>query len=207
MSRIAILGASGQLGDHLLSEGLEAGWLVHALSRDPSKIRKTNERLTIFQGDTERGEGLEALVTGCRYIIYAVDSTRPEDCVAHLVHAVGWKVVERIIFVSRPGAATVSRTAKAVGALTAFLPKALQPAQHNARAEELLRVSGLPYCVFRVTGLTDEPHGQELVITEGNEAPPGSVGRADLARFIIKSLGDRSWNLREVTVGAKRRMQ
>lgn len=92
-----------------------------------------------------------------------------------------------------------------MGVLAALLPKVLRPSDNDERAEELLRLSGLPYCVFRVVELTDEPHGQELIVTEGPETPPGPVGRADLARFIIRSLADRSWNLKEVTVGTKRR--
>lgn len=205
MSQIAILGDNGPLGNHLLSEALDAGWLVHTLSRDPGRVRKANERLTIYRGDAEKGEGLEALVTGCRYIICAIDSTHPGDCIAHLVHAVGWKMVERIIFVSRLSVIARGRGGKTMGVLAALLPKVLRPSDNDERAEELLRLSGLPYCVFRVVELTDEPHGQELIVTEGAETPPGPVGRADLARFIIRSLADRSWNLKEVTVGTKRR--
>ena len=208
MSRIAILGASGHLGDLLLTEALDAGWLVSALARDPGRIRKANERLTLFQGDADRGQGLEAAVTGCRYIIYAVDSSRPSESVAHLVQAVGWKVVERIILVSRLEATGAGgRRTRGLRILRKLLPKPARRVLFGdvSHAEQLLRVSGLPYCIFRVVELTDEPHGQEVVVAEATEPPPGPVGRADLARFVIRSLGDRSWNLREVTVGAKQR--
>lgn len=202
MSQIVILGASGKLGSHLLTEALDAGWLVHALSRDPSRIRRANERLTLYQGDAESGVGLEVAISGSRYVIFAVDSSHPADCVAHIIKAVGLKAIERLIFISRR--VPVTGSLSSAGKLASLLPKVRRNISAELdRAAELLRLSGLPYCIFRATELTEEAPGHELVITRDSEAPPGPLSRADFARFIIHSLSDRAWNLKEVTVGTK----
>jgi len=205
MSQIAILGASSPLGGHLVAEAIDAGWLVHGLARDPSLVRKANERLTLYQGDAEKDDGLEPIVTGCRYIIYAPETAHPASGVGHLLRAVGWKMVERIVFISR-APSPPAPVRKAAGVLAALLPKVGRGLVGDLEtAEELLRLSGLPYCVFRVVDLTDEAPGQELVAALPNEPQPGPVGRVDLARFVVRSLSDRGWNLKEVTVGPRRR--
>lgn len=207
MSQIAILGASGPLGKHLLAEALDAGWLVHAQARDPSLVHMANERLTLYQGAPEDGSDLEELVAGCRYVIYAVDTARPADGVACLVKAVGFKLIERIVYLSRPGTGSAQASSrKSHGVLASLLPKVRlgSRAAEEDRAEELLRLSGLPYCVFHVTEIDDAAHGRELLVTSPKEPTPGPVGRADFARFVVHSLGDRSWNLKEVTVGTRR---
>jgi uncharacterized protein YbjT (DUF2867 family) len=206
MSRIGILGASGNLGGQLLTQALAGGWEVHALTRDPGRIRKANEHLTVFQGDAERGEGLAPFVAGCRHVIYAVDSTHPADCVGHLVRAIGSRRLERVVLISRVGVGDSEAQVRKVSGWFASLAPRVQSAlfKQMSAAEELLRLSGLPYSIFRATELTDDPPGKEVVATRATQAPPSRLGRADLARFIIHSLEEPAWTLQEVTVGARR---
>jgi uncharacterized protein YbjT (DUF2867 family) len=208
VSRIAILGASGNLGGKLVDAALGAGWQVHALTRDPRHIRKANENLTIYKGDLELGEGLESFVAGCRFVICAVTSSRTAECMAHLVRAIGWKKMDRLVFVSRLGVGDSELQArKASGMLASLMPRVRKGLYDDlGHAEELLRLSGLPYSIFRTTELTDDPLGHELAAVDAQtEAPPSRVGRADLARFILQSLEEPNWNLVEVTVGTRRR--
>jgi uncharacterized protein YbjT (DUF2867 family) len=208
MSRIAILGASGNLGGLLLTYALGAGWQVHALTRDPRRIRKANENLTVYKGDLERGEGLESFVTGCRFVLYAVTSAHTAECMAQLVRAIGWKKMDRLVFVSRLGVGDSDIQArKASGMLASLMPRVRRGLYDDiGHAEELLRLSGLPYSIFRTTELTDDAPGHELAAVKAqSDELPSRVGRADLARFIIQSLEDPGWNLQEVTVGTRRR--
>lgn len=208
MSRIAILGASGQLGDHLVNFALGAGWQVHALTRDPRRIRKANENLTIYKGDLEEPAGLESFLTGCRFVVYSVTAASTSQYMANLVQAIGFKKVDRLVFISRLGVGDSELQArKASGMLASVLPRVRKGLYGDmGHAEELLRLSGLPYSIFRTTELTDEPPGHELeAVTAESDRPPSRVGRADLARFVIQSLEEPAWNLQEVTVGTRRR--
>jgi uncharacterized protein YbjT (DUF2867 family) len=208
LSRLGIVGASGNLGGELVSQALDLGLRVNALTRDPRHIQKANENLTIYKGDLEHGEGLEAFVTGCRFVLFAASSHQAATCMANLVRAIGWKKVDRLVLVSRLGVGdSEHQSRKASGMLASFMPRVRKSLFDDiGHAEELLRVSGLPYSIFRATELTDDAHGAELVaVTAQSEELPSRVGRADLARFILQSLEDPVWNLQEVTVGARRR--
>jgi uncharacterized protein YbjT (DUF2867 family) len=50
----------------------------------------------------------------------------------------------------------------------------------KARAEELIRGSGVPYCIVRPGWLTDGDGGEPLVLSQGDTAE-GRISRADLA--------------------------
>jgi uncharacterized protein YbjT (DUF2867 family) len=50
----------------------------------------------------------------------------------------------------------------------------------KARAEELVRASGVPYCIVRAGWLTDGPGGEALTLSQGDIAE-GHLARADLA--------------------------
>lgn len=206
MSKIGIVGASGHLGGHLISTALGAGFAVHALTRDPRKIRKANENLTVYKGDAEKGEGLVSFVTGCRYVIYAASPAHPAEAVSHLVRAISFKRMDRLVLVSRVGTGdSVEQSRKVSGMLASFLPRVRKGLyEHMTEAEDLLRVSGLPYSIFRATELTDEGVGRQVAVARADERPPSRISRADLAHFIIHSLEDAAWNMREVTVGTRR---
>jgi uncharacterized protein YbjT (DUF2867 family) len=51
----------------------------------------------------------------------------------------------------------------------------------KARAEELVRRSGIPYCIVRAGWLTDRPGGEALILAQGDTSE-GRMSRADLAR-------------------------
>jgi uncharacterized protein YbjT (DUF2867 family) len=50
----------------------------------------------------------------------------------------------------------------------------------KARAEEVIRGCGIPYCIIRSGWLTDGPGGEPLAVSQGDTAE-GRVSRADLA--------------------------
>ena len=50
----------------------------------------------------------------------------------------------------------------------------------KARAEEVVRASGVPYCIVRAGWLTDGPAGEALAVSQGDIAE-GHLSRADLA--------------------------
>lgn len=195
MGRIAILGAGGRLGTRLVSEALAAELTVHAVTRDPTKLHFANERFNVFKGDLETGVGLERAVSGCRWVVSAVSSSRPSDCVAHLLKAIGTRWVDRLVFVSR---ADDTVPAHGLARLSSMVNRK-QVAHELSSAVDLLRVSGLPWLIIKTTGLTDETAGKQVVW--GGEALPGKISRADLARFILKALDQPEWNMRELNVG------
>lgn len=208
--RVAILGATGRLGRLLVDTALERGYEVRALARDPKKLQRFNERLTVIQGDAQTGQGLDALLSGCRFAVSALASVRPvlEDCAKQLVTPLSRQVkpkFERLVFISAMGAGDSHAQATAAsGPLRPLLPTLLKPLYDDLeRAERVIRKSGLPYVLVRTAALTNAPPEHKLAVVTSDDAPPGRVPRADVAPFIIKLLETPGWDGREVSLGSE----
>jgi uncharacterized protein YbjT (DUF2867 family) len=206
VSRIALFGGSGKLGRKLIDRALEHGYRVNALARDPARVHRHADDLTVIQGDAETGAGIGATVRGCRWIVFAISSTKPTiaQCTANLVRELQTsRVAERIVFVSRVGVGdTKGQGRKVSGLIQPFMPVMKRPLFDDlAAAEDLLRVSGLNALLLRATMLTDDPPGNPVVAVGPDEAPPHRISRASLADYILELLASPSFPAGELTVG------
>jgi putative NADH-flavin reductase len=192
--RIAVLGASGRTGRHLVTQALAAGHEVRALVRGPEALRDAHPRLTVLTGDAEDPARVRELVQGVDAVVSAVGPSPkdPEAC-SH-VSAVVRDVLEaqgprRYVYVSGshtdlPGDAKdfVGRMAARMGRL--FGRRFVEDKQRELDA---LRASRLDWTAVRPSQLTNGPRtGKYRVSTR---TPPGArVARADVADFILKEL-------------------
>ncbi|MBO9562625.1 MAG: NAD(P)-dependent oxidoreductase [Niastella sp.] len=69
--KIALIGASGFVGSHLLTEALLRGHTVTAIVRHPEKITVQNPLLTVVQGDVLQDNVVASLVAGHDAVISA----------------------------------------------------------------------------------------------------------------------------------------
>jgi uncharacterized protein YbjT (DUF2867 family) len=205
--RLAILGATGKLGDKLISRALDQGYSVNALARDPRAIKRQNERLTVIPGDAESGVGLDALVERCQLVVCAIGSLRPVVATAMdklLPHLEGLKRFERFVLVSRLGTGeSREQSAKVSGPIQQRLPVILGPVFRDINlAEERVRTSRVPWTILRSTRLTDDPPTGRAVVVGPHEPPPHRITRADLAHFLIELLEKPEHFGEELTVGS-----
>jgi uncharacterized protein YbjT (DUF2867 family) len=208
LARIAILGATGKLGERLISEALEQGHTVNALARDPRKIKKQNENLSVIMGDAETGKGLDAVVEHCQFVVCALGSLFPvmEKCVTQLVpHLESLKPLKRFVLVSRLGAGESAQQAtKVSGPIQSRLPVLLMPVFRDLNlAEKAVRDSTLPYTIVHATRLTDDPLPETVSMVGPNDLPPHRIGRAALAHFVVGMLDWTEYHRKEMTVGSK----
>src|SRR3989442_1249998 len=208
MSRIAILGASGGLGTHLITSALEHGFEVSALVRDPEKITRANYNLTLIKGDAGSGEDVQAAIEECRFVVSALGARKPvmTACVQNLVRELqAVKVLKRFICVSWLGAGDSAMQAQGVSELRSAITRTTHKKMFDdiSRAEGIIRASRLPYVILRPTRLTDGAPTHSTVAVDAKEAPPGPISRVDLAHFVFRILEEPGWERREVTVGSK----
>jgi uncharacterized protein YbjT (DUF2867 family) len=71
---IAVFGATGRTGHHVVRHALGGGHRVRALARDPGRMGVENDRLTIVQGDFETVEALRERPSA----VPAMSSAAPE---------------------------------------------------------------------------------------------------------------------------------
>jgi putative NADH-flavin reductase len=96
---ILVYGATGKVGTHVVTEALQRGHIVSAVSRDPSRISQRHENLSAVQGDLLDAESITGLVAGQDVIIVSVrgivgKSKQPENAIQRIA-------VEKIVNVLR----------------------------------------------------------------------------------------------------------
>ena len=208
MPRIAILGATGKLGEHLITQALEKGYSVNALARDARKIKRQNENLTVIQGDAETGVGIDAVVDRCQFVVCAIGSLFPvmEKVVSQVVPQVeALKRLQRFVLVSRLGTGeSLQQATKVSGPIQSRLPVLLMPVFRDINvAEGIVRNSKLPYTIIRATRLTDDPATDNVSMVGPSDPPPHRIGRSDLARFVVGMLEWTEYQRKEMTVGSR----
>ena len=75
---LAIFGATGRAGQHLVQQALERGYCVRALARDPGKLALQNERLLVIQGSLSDTARVEQVVAGADAVLSALGPTSNE---------------------------------------------------------------------------------------------------------------------------------
>jgi len=76
--KLLILGATGRTGKHVLSGALKAGYAIHALVRDKSKIPDT-ANLTLFEGTPLDKAVLTTAMKDCDAVVSILNISRNSD--------------------------------------------------------------------------------------------------------------------------------
>ncbi|MDT0323648.1 NAD(P)-dependent oxidoreductase [Streptomyces millisiae] len=72
MARIAVFGANGSIGHRVVSEALDRGHTVTAVVRDPAKVSREHENLTVVSGDVLDPADVSAVGQGQDVLVSAV---------------------------------------------------------------------------------------------------------------------------------------
>lgn len=195
---LALFGATGKTGRHVLAQALEAGHSVRALARRPEAL-DAHERLTVVAGDVrdrdavrETARGSDAVVSVFGQVKGSPPTLQTEGTQA-IVDAMAEQGIRRIISLSGGGLpAEEHDQPKVADTIIRWLLRRLSPAVLDDAIAHLavLRASGLDWTVVRGPRLTDAPAtGGYRVGWVGVNAST-QIARADLARFILTQVDD-----------------
>ena len=70
MTKILVTGASGFIGDHLVTRCLAGGWRVRALVRDRYNGLSTHPEIEVVRGDVRDAEAMTAAATGVDVVFH-----------------------------------------------------------------------------------------------------------------------------------------
>src|SRR6266851_5744361 len=195
--KLAIFGATGRIGGHLLNWAVDAGHDVHVLARSPQALRPRNG-LTVTGGDVLDPAAVAAVIS-------EADAVLP---------AVGPRIIDgfRKTELLAPAAANIidgmhktgARRLIAVSAAAAFIPedpdkswiaKQIQPRifarvfADMRQMERVVKDSDLDWTLVRPTRLVSDPGKGEYRVRAGFPRPGGGkIARADVAHFIGTAL-------------------
>jgi len=75
---VALLGASGMVGDFLLQEALSRGYTVRALARTPAKLAAYGNRIHIVEGDARDLGTVQELLRGSDVVVSALGPVKAD---------------------------------------------------------------------------------------------------------------------------------
>jgi putative NADH-flavin reductase len=208
--KIAIFGATGKVGRHLLGQALEKGDEVTVLARDASKLTTPrHERLEVVQGDVLDPKDVERAMAGTHAILSALGHTKtsPKDVLTesakNFVAAMNEHGVRRLVSLTGAGVRDPRDEPKlvdrAIGSLLKLLQRdLLEDSMEQAR---VIRESDLEWVIVRAPVLDEgEKKGEYRVGYVGKESGT-RLSRADVADFMLKQTTDDTYLHQAPVVG------
>lgn len=201
MTTIALFGATGKTGRHVLDKALAQGISVRALVRDPAKLHTQAPGLTVIQGDALDPEAVARTIEGSDAVISVVGhvkgspDTLQTDATRHIVNAMTAAGQRRLITLSGGGLRAPLDQPRLpdriiTSALKLMAGKVLADAEGHL---EVLRESGLEWTVVRGPRLTDKPgQGAYRVGWVGVDSST-QISREDLADFLLTQVDSREY--------------
>lgn len=198
--KVLALGATGRTGRWVLECALTAGHDVVALARAPEKIL-ARPKLSVVRGTPESADDVLAAIRGCEAVISTLNNKRASDLpwakpigpamlmtrsIGNAVVAMRRTAARRIVVLSAVGVGDSFALAPAVVRLLIRRTNLrISYEDHNAQ-EALLRASGLDWTSVRAAILTNRrAHGKLIVSCDGRPKPAMTIGRAEVARFMV----------------------
>lgn len=195
--RIAVFGATGRIGRHVVQQLLESGDEVVALVRDPGRLPIRHERLRVLQGDARDAERVREAISGTDAVISALGPRQntPGEAEAHLsavrtiLQAMRELGVRR--FVTVLGAAVDAPTDRkgVVDRIAAWLVRRAARWVFEAKRWEfeLLQESGLEWVAARPPMVTEGPPTLRYDVRLDRPRRP-RVTAGDVAHFLAQQV-------------------
>ncbi len=184
---VLVVGATGRTGRLIVDRLLAMGVSVHALLRDAPKRREPlPSGVRQFTGDVRNSQTLIAPMEGVGAVIIVSSGGTEHRNSAELVDYFGTSNLVLQAAMSNVGLVVLVST---LGATRPAHAMDVEPTSlgWKARAEEVIRRSGVPYCIVRCGWLTDGPGGEPLSLSQG-DAIDGRLSRRDLADLLTRLL-------------------
>jgi len=197
--RLAIVGATGGIGSQLLSWAVDAGYPVHVLARRASAVPR-RPGVTVTEGDATDPAAVADAVATADAVLSALGprGAKTPGLLASAASAVTQAMTKsgarRLICVSAAGAfIAADRDTSALVRL--ILPRVLaRPFADVRRMEAAVRATNLHWTLVRPVRLTNKPlTGTHRVRPDVPPPHARTIGRADVAQFILTVLGNDGW--------------
>jgi uncharacterized protein YbjT (DUF2867 family) len=201
--KVLILGGTGATGRHLCEKAAAAGHAVTALVRDSAAAKLSFPGVAIRQGQPTSEADVTAVMAGNDAVLSALGPRQGRDPVCvdaaqAVIAAMKKQGVKRLIWLSAGGvgdsAPQIIRASFVFGRI--IMPLFLRgPYANHARAEELIRSSGLDFTVIRPVQLVDGPtDGKAVAVPIGAETLGSlKVARSAVAAFMVEELAARKF--------------
>ena len=220
--RVAVLGATGGVGQQVTRLALAAGHTVVALVREPGEmVPRRARRLHTFRFDAHSCSSLELapLLNGCDLVLSCLGNRRGEPPVVHrgtatLLAAMVAAGVPRMAMLSCVGVGDSGAQLRRTGAMgwlySLMFATLLSSDKEDLAAAEaaclgMPRAEGVACIVVRAADLIDGEGLGRYHVATSTEPVGASVARVDVARFLLSLSSDDRHDGRAVSVSQRPR--
>ena len=200
---VALLGATGMVGEYLVEAALRRGYTVRALARTPAKLSQYGSRITIITGDARDPAVIRELLQGSDAVISALGPVKADGDASRFINT----TVTRNILKAMP-AADISLYIAISGAgvvmpgddrnllgwgIRTLAQIGLRSALEDKQAEyALLADSDVNWTLVRCPLIKSEPFESSPLISL--KTPPAFRVRAgEVAQFVMAQLDNRNF--------------
>ncbi len=214
---VALLGATGMVGDFLLRESLAHGYSVRALARTPAKLDEFSGRITIVQGDARDPAVIEELLRGSDVVISALGPVTADGAAnlfintivtGNVLHEMTAQDISRYMVVSGAGVVMPGDERNVLGWWIRTLAQiGLADALQDKQAEyELLAKSSANWTLVRCPLIDPEPFRSPALASL--QTPPAFRVRAgEVARFMLEQIDARDYSRQGPFLGSVKSRQ
>lgn len=196
---LALFGATGRTGRHVLAQALDAGWAVRALARRPDAL-EPRAGLVVIAGDVLDPGAVAETIAGADAVVSVFGQvagsppTLQTDGTRAIATAMQERGIRRIVSLSGGGLPFEQDRPKTADRVIRWLLRRISPhvLDDAAGHAAVLAASDLDWTIVRGPVLTDQPRrGRYRVGWVGVDAS-ARIGRADLATEILAQIDARS---------------
>lgn len=209
MEKIAVFGATGRTGKHIVEEVAKRGFIPVCLVREKSKEKITEPKAFSIIGSPLEYEDVYETIDGCDAVLMALNIARKSDwpwakvitppnlldvTMKNIVRAMSETEIRRVITVSAWGVGDSYREVNWIFRFLINNTKVGMAYAGHEDQERVLRQSGLDWTAVRPVGLTNETWNSLIRVSlKGEKKLRMTISRKDVAKFMLDILEDKKY--------------
>jgi putative NADH-flavin reductase len=203
--RLTIFGATGQIGQSVVKQALEAGHEVTAYSRRPNALNIEHKNLQIEVGNFTDREKLQGAIVGRDAVISALGpALTMSRNVTNLPIAEAHKLIisvmeasgpKRLITLATPSISAKEDVKQFVTVFPAIMPKLFSPYGYAEMKtiEKLIKDSKLDWTVVRIINPNVKTNGNGYSVSFGDTKGKMNVSRYNAAKCMLAAAQKDEW--------------
>lgn len=199
--RLAIFGATGRTGRHLVEQALAAGHEVSILVRNLAKVKTQHANLRVLRGDVHDAAQVEQAISGCEAVLSVLGPTENKPTFAisagtdAIVATMKKQGVRRLVISAGAGVSDPGDAPGPIHRLINLLLKRFSRYVYEDMVQVVakVRASDLDWTVVRVPMLTDGPRTGNVRVGYVGKGMGMRISRADLAAFMLEQVSDQTY--------------
>ncbi len=197
---IIIFGASGGIGRLLVEQALDAGYMVKAYVRNPSKLELTHQNLEIIKGELSDFENIRTAIAGVDAVISTLGPPLKRnykgwailDAHINIVKAMEMEGVNRFITIATPSVNFRWDISSIITKMPTVMAKLLFPKAYKeiVMVGNVVSDSSLDWTIVRIIAPNNKPLTGSVKVTFGETKIKWGISRADIAAYLLLQVED-----------------